>query len=157
MQYATLLFSRLQQNRCCDLSRTCITTYQALNRATLKQDQELNKLGYQKKGSLNPTFYFNLQSYNGIVSWGTLRPPTLEGPVLRCAGVDEVEGHVGRAADVLVGEGAGGALVAAAHQALAHKVHDDHKHQQDDGDDRADGGGAGGEVAGQRGQELCSC
>ena len=74
--------------------------------------------------------------------------------MLRGAGVDEVEWHVGRAADVLVGEGSGGALVAAAHQALAHEVHDDHKHQQDDGDDRPDGGGAGGQVAGQRG--VCS-
>ena len=74
--------------------------------------------------------------------------------MLRRAGVDEVEGHVGRAADVLVGEGARGALVAAAHQPLAHEVHDDHKHQQDNGDDRPDGGGAGGKVAGQRG--VCS-
>lgn len=81
--------------------------------------------------------------------------PTLESAMLRGAGVDEVEGHMGRPTDVLVREGAGCALVAPAHQPLAHKVHDDHKHQQDEADDQPDGGGAGGQLTGWRGQELC--
>lgn len=72
------------------------------------------------------------------------RDRTLEGGVLRAAGGDEVEGHVGRPADVLVGKRSTGALVAPTHHALADKVSaSDHKHQQYDGDDGADGVGAG--------------
>lgn len=70
-------------------------------------------------------------------------------------GGDEVEGHVGRPADVLVGEGTVGPLVAAAHHALAHEVHAaQHEHRQDDGDDREDRAVVGREVLG-RGGEIC--
>ena len=73
-----------------------------------------------------------------------LRLLTCEGTVLGAAGGDEVEGHVGGPADVLVREGPVGARVALAHHALAHEVDPAHDEEgQDDADDRPDGAAVG--------------
>lgn len=67
---------------------------------------------------------------------------TLEGAMLRAAGCDEIEWHMGRPTDVLMRESSTGALVASTHHPLADKIGSpDYKDQQDDGDDRADGVG----------------
>lgn len=64
--------------------------------------------------------------------------------MLRAGGGHVVEGHMGCTADVLVRKSPTGALVASTHHALADEISSsDHKDQQNDGDDRADGVGPG--------------
>lgn len=76
--------------------------------------------------------------------------------MLGVAGGDEVEWHMGRAADVLVREGPVGPLVAAAHHALAHEIHaTHHEHGQDDADDGHDRAGMGRKALTGRGHEIC--
>lgn len=74
---------------------------------------------------------------------------TLKGSSLGAAGGDEIERHVRRPADVLVGEAPTLAFVAATHHPLAEEVRPpDDEDQQDDGDDGDDGvGAAAGAVA----------
>lgn len=60
--------------------------------------------------------------------------------MLGAAGGNEVEGHMGRTADVLVRKSATGALVASTHHTLTDKVSSpDHKDKQDDGNDWTNG------------------
>ena len=59
-----------------------------------------------------------------------LRLLTCEGTVLGAARGDEVEGHVGGPADVLVREGPVGAGVALAHHTLAHEVDPAHDEER---------------------------
>lgn len=60
--------------------------------------------------------------------------------MLRAAGGDEIEGHMGRTTDVLMRKSPTGALVASTHHTLADKISSpDHKDKQDDGNDWTDG------------------
>lgn len=83
---------------------------------------------------------------------------TLEGAVLRAAGGDEVERHVGCPTDVLMRKSPTGTFVASTHNTLADKVSPpDHEDEQDDSDDWADGVGPSvRDATGGRRHELCT-
>lgn len=84
---------------------------------------------------------------------------TLEGAMLRAVGGDEVQRYVGCTTNVLVRKTTSGALVASTHHTLAEKISSsNHKHQQDDGNDWADGVGAGvGNATGGRRHVFYTC
>ncbi len=65
---------------------------------------------------------------------------TLESAMLRAAGGDEIEGHVGSTANVLMRKSPTGALVAPTHDTLADEISStDHEDKQDNGNDWTNG------------------